>query len=758
MKTKHLIVCAALATIVVGCTSEDVGQNSNGKTFIATVRYNQDDNVTTRAAAAAVSYDKEGDDIPVVGFNSRWFSDKDTTSEAKTRMSTAGLNSNGNMSYTWDTSDKMGLLYTLNGANTVDYLENQSGAKSRADFSRNVTFDSSLDGTSVAFTMFYPYRSLNNGGIYHFLKADQSDGMSWSAQTMASINSSESKTVTSGSTITLGEGMDFVHHMVYVKFVLGCGSQSSPYYGKSVKAVTLYTDYQDGQDIAPGIKTLAGGIEWDDVAAGTTADASLASLWTNAYYGPLSFPHKAALTSASAFQNTVKNDFTSKTDATNLIYTTACSVKGSMLVLRPDLSYKANQLRVKVELTDGTILYRMWPEAITFTTGHLKIMKLNLDNFSKYSVTYETEDIKKGTVTCPLKGANVTTQDLLPSGFGFIANTNSTNSSDNVANVKATGNTGFVFTGWECSTDGGLNWSSTSDGNPFNSSVSNDNGKIYRAKFSGGHTLTYHSNYGQDLTKSESRITGSYTELTDNTFTRDGYNFLGWSESNTATTATYGNKVKYTMPDADANLYAVWKAVDHGTVNTGADGKYYVWDELYQGGSGYLGYKTFDEDQHSYLIQTGTATHLCKDCPTIEQYEMYLAAGVYWGNGPVGSAYENQPGLWMMKKQYISNFDTGTAAKVSELYMYSSQFYTGRPGDPGKYFFLPALNRHVDKDILHKQCWYWTKNIERADVSGNGSWEGYISRYNHMIAAASGVCISGSNYPDLDGFCIWKVD
>jgi hypothetical protein len=555
MKTRYFIMCAALATMFAGCTSDDdLDQNSNGKTFTAKVEYSQSDDATTRALTSSKD---EGEDIPVVGFNTRWFSNK-TTSDVQTRMTNAGKNSNGNMSYIWQDGDKMGLLYSVGGTLHDDYLTNLSGNASIAKFSRDLTFDSSLENTAVAFTLYYPYRVLASNGINikHILAADQGDGTNWSAQTMTSITSLEPQMVKSNSTITLGANKDFTHHMVYVKFVIGCGS-GSPYMGKSVKAVTLYTDVRDGLNISPGIEPLAGGIEWKDIVAGTTDDASLASLWTNTAYAS-SFPHYATLSSASAFTGTITTDFGLQ-DETNLIYKTACSVKGSMLVVRPALSYQANQLKVKVVLSDNTTLYSTLPTAQTFTAGYLRVMKFNLDDFKKYSVTYETEDINKGTVTCPLKGANVTTQDLLPSGFGFIANTNSTTSSDNYAYVKATGKTGFGFTGWEYSTDGGLNWTSTSDGNPFNSSVSNDNGKIYRAKFSGGHTLTYHSNYGDDLKKSESRITGSYTELTDNTFTRYGYNFLGWSESNTATTATYGNKVKYTMPDADANLYAVWE-------------------------------------------------------------------------------------------------------------------------------------------------------------------------------------------------------
>lgn len=68
--------------------------------------------------------------------------------------------------------------------------------------------------------------------------------------------------------------------------------------------------------------------------------------------------------------------------------------------------------------------------------------------------------------------------------------------------------------------------------------------------------VIYDANGGSGAPASTSGTTGSIV-LTDKTPTRDGYKFLGWAESETATVAKYqpGDKVAFTK---DTVLYAVW--------------------------------------------------------------------------------------------------------------------------------------------------------------------------------------------------------
>ena len=58
---------------------------------------------------------------------------------------------------------------------------------------------------------------------------------------------------------------------------------------------------------------------------------------------------------------------------------------------------------------------------------------------------------------------------------------------------------------------------------------------------------------------SQTKTYGVTLTLRANTFVRTGYNFLGWSTSSSATTATWGDKGSYTN-NASNTLYAVWEA------------------------------------------------------------------------------------------------------------------------------------------------------------------------------------------------------
>lgn len=73
--------------------------------------------------------------------------------------------------------------------------------------------------------------------------------------------------------------------------------------------------------------------------------------------------------------------------------------------------------------------------------------------------------------------------------------------------------------------------------------------------------VIYHSNYGNDETKSFTETVGTKHIIQDNEwFERSGYKFLGWSSSPTSTdTNFYGVGVKVS---SNTNLYAVWQKID----------------------------------------------------------------------------------------------------------------------------------------------------------------------------------------------------
>ena len=101
------------------------------------------------------------------------------------------------------------------------------------------------------------------------------------------------------------------------------------------------------------------------------------------------------------------------------------------------------------------------------------------------------------------------------------------------------------------------------------------------------YTITYNANGGSGAPSSQTKTYGDNLTLSSTKPTRLGYQFLGWSTSSTATSATYAAGGKYST-NAAATLYAVWRtskvtikhSVNGGTVTsstTADDGTVYTW-------------------------------------------------------------------------------------------------------------------------------------------------------------------------------------
>ena len=85
------------------------------------------------------------------------------------------------------------------------------------------------------------------------------------------------------------------------------------------------------------------------------------------------------------------------------------------------------------------------------------------------------------------------------------------------------------------------------------------------------YTLTYNANGGSGAPPSEKRDTDSKKALSSTQPTRDGYNFLGWATTSTASNPTYQPGATYTMPASNTTLYAVWDAKSY-TLTYNANG------------------------------------------------------------------------------------------------------------------------------------------------------------------------------------------
>ena len=74
------------------------------------------------------------------------------------------------------------------------------------------------------------------------------------------------------------------------------------------------------------------------------------------------------------------------------------------------------------------------------------------------------------------------------------------------------------------------------------------------------YTITYNANGGNGAPSSQIKYKDQILTLSSTKPTRNGYTFLGWSTSSTATSATYSAGGTYTA-NASATLYAVWKTI-----------------------------------------------------------------------------------------------------------------------------------------------------------------------------------------------------
>lgn len=84
------------------------------------------------------------------------------------------------------------------------------------------------------------------------------------------------------------------------------------------------------------------------------------------------------------------------------------------------------------------------------------------------------------------------------------------------------------------------------------------------------HTVTYSANEGVDAPPAQTFNAGASVTLSGVRPTRTGYNFLGWSENQSATTASYAPGSTQTF-NGDVTLYAVWQLKSY-TVTFNANG------------------------------------------------------------------------------------------------------------------------------------------------------------------------------------------
>ena len=117
--------------------------------------------------------------------------------------------------------------------------------------------------------------------------------------------------------------------------------------------------------------------------------------------------------------------------------------------------------------------------------------------------------------------------------------------------------TGYTFKGWATSST--ATSASYSAGGSY---TSNSSTTLYAVWAINTYTVSYNANGGSGAPSGQTKTYGTTLTLSSTKPTRGGYDFLGWSTSSTATSATYSAGGSYTS-NASTTLYAVWAKTNY---------------------------------------------------------------------------------------------------------------------------------------------------------------------------------------------------
>ena len=123
-------------------------------------------------------------------------------------------------------------------------------------------------------------------------------------------------------------------------------------------------------------------------------------------------------------------------------------------------------------------------------------------------------------------------------------------------NLPTVTKAGYTCT-WNTASNGsGTSYASGASYTP--STTASSSVTLYAVCTANTYTVSYDANGGSGAPSSQRKIYGVTLTLSSTVPTREGYTFLGWSTSRTATSATYKAGENYTV-NANLTLYAVWK-------------------------------------------------------------------------------------------------------------------------------------------------------------------------------------------------------
>ena len=147
-------------------------------------------------------------------------------------------------------------------------------------------------------------------------------------------------------------------------------------------------------------------------------------------------------------------------------------------------------------------------------------------------------------------------------GIGTMTNSTHTYDTASKLTKNAYIRVGYTFAGWSTTSTGAVAYSDEASISTL-TSASGGVATIFAKWTANTYTVVYNANGGNGTMANSSHSYDVAKNLSKNTFTREGYRFLGWSTSNTATTPAYTDEQSVTnlATSGTVNLYAIWQQV-----------------------------------------------------------------------------------------------------------------------------------------------------------------------------------------------------
>ena len=175
---------------------------------------------------------------------------------------------------------------------------------------------------------------------------------------------------------------------------------------------------------------------------------------------------------------------------------------------------------------------------------------------SATSATYQpggTFSLNANTTLYAVWKANPTYSITYNANGGSGAPSTQTGSTNYTISSTVPIRSGYTFLGWSTSSN-----ATTSTYEAGDTVAISANLTLYAVWKANTYTITYNANGGSGAPSSQTKTHGTNLTLSSTKPTRDGYTFLGWSTSSSATSATYQPGSSFSLNE-NATLYAVWK-------------------------------------------------------------------------------------------------------------------------------------------------------------------------------------------------------